>query len=289
MNVELVSIGTTSHLKELGAYIGAILTTAHHNVRVVVRDGNSMGTVSVHGDRFPSERRQWLNLVGDVAHAVSLCIVDVFEVDLLTRMLTKRYQTLDGDARAAVLAGARVHLERGPYPRRVYRRARAALVADPLRQALADEGGVMVEGMLTFRLARYRALLEEALGQAVDDLLLEREYAEFIRLLRSFVAAQPTRTDRVDLVVRGANFRLLDREGRPMAVHEGRRVDLEGLEAAVNYEDVLISALIAAAPTRIVVHAAPAASAAHVDSVRRVFDTRVVRCAVHRCRLCASA
>jgi len=285
--VELAAIGTTSHLDAVGEHVRGAVRPIGASLRVEIGRCGELGIVRVMAPDGapPRSRRRWL---GAVARGVARCLVEECEGDLLARMLTRHYGPLAARDRARVLGRAAVHLERGPYPRSAYRRARTEALAGTLLAVLSEDGGFVLEGMLTFRLRRYVGDLEEALGRAVDDHLLEREYNEFIRLLRYFVAAQTPRTDRVDLVVHGSSFRLLDRDGRPMAVDTPPPVELESLEAEINYEDVLISALISAAPTRIVVHA-PLRPSLHVSSVQRVFEARVERCAEASCGLCASS
>jgi putative sporulation protein YtxC len=288
--VELASIGTTSHNVAIASYVIAEVSSLDVRTRVEVSERHAMTVISVHCDTERVEEAHRIAVLNAVAYAAASCIVDIYEPKLLAKLLQRRYGLVEPEAREALVRGARLHLERGGYPRRVYRRARAQVVAGSLLAELMASGAVLVEGMVTFRLPGYVAALEEALGRAVDDMLLEREYAEFIRLLRCFVAAQPTRTDRVDLVVGGARLRLIDHDGRTLPLDPAEPLELEGVDAAVNYEDVVISALIAAAPLRIVVHAPSLDDGGQpMDSVFRVFDSRVERCATARCGLCASA
>jgi putative sporulation protein YtxC len=285
--MELAAIATTSHGDELTGFISAHFEEFGSAVRVTATNTANLSVVDVCSDDTELVRNA--DLLTRLAQAVAMCIVNTFEEDILARMLQHRYGAVEVVARRSVLARAAHHLAAGGYPPEVERSVRAALIVPVLTEHLRADGAVMLDGVITFRLPEYLAVLEEALGQAVDDHLLEREYVEFIRLLRCFVAAQPPRTDRVHLVVRGANVRLLDRDGQPMPLESQPPVALESLEAAVNYEDVLISALIAAAPTRIVVHRGQGGASHHVDSVRRVFEARVERCERSSCGLCAGA
>lgn len=285
--MELAAIATTSHVDELAGYISNDLAAFAPAVRITPTAGAPFGVIAIACDD-PEDARH-VDLLSRIAWAVASCVVNVFEPDILARVLYHRYGSLDPADRRCVLARAHRHLSAAGYGPHVEREARAARIAPVVAEQLRDDGAVMLDGVLTFRLPEYLCTLEDAVGQAVDDHLLEREYVEFIRLLRCFVAAQPPRTDRVHLVVGGPVVRLFDREGRPMALESQPPVALESLEAAVNYEDVLISALIAAAPTRIVVHPGRGGASHHVDSVRRVFESRVERCQGVRCALCDGA
>lgn len=282
--MELAAIATASHLDELAAYIASDLGLADADARVEREKSPSLGAVHVLAEAPSDEGR--LRLLWIVAHATARFVVEALEADILTRIVRHRYAAIDPRARVRVVTRAERHLSLSCHGSGA---ERADGIALALAAQLRSEGVVILEGALRFRLGDYMAALEDAVGQAVDDDLLEREYVEFIRLLRCFVAAQPPRTDRVHLVVEGALVRLFDREGRPMPLDGRPALVLESLEAALNYEDILISALIAAAPTRIVIHPEAGAQSHHVAGVRRVFEARVEHCQGARCLLCRGA
>lgn len=165
--------------------------------------------------------------------------------------------------------------------------SRAAGVKARLEEYLAGSNHLIVDGFLTFRLKDYLAELEEAVDEAVDELLLEREYEEFVELLRHFVETRPPKVDFVHVTrLPDGRFRLLDDRGRPLA--PGFLVGLEGARGSdVAGEDVLVSALVLLAPRSLRLHrlAELPELADALDAIRRVFGTRLGECA--GCPLCA--
>ncbi|MBE3589327.1 MAG: putative sporulation protein YtxC [Firmicutes bacterium] len=213
-----------------------------------------------------------------IAGALTDVICRQWEPRLLRRLIRAHYDYFGPDEQERILGYAQAHLRREGGGRTGMPRATKVLAR--LQEYLDRHNSVIMDGFVTFRLKDYVEELEDAVDRAVDDYILEREYEEFVRLLRHFVEAQEPRVDTVHVVARerGA-FGLLDERGG--ALGHGLPPELApGDGEDVEYEDVLISALITMAPRRVVLHGeVDAGDRRHaVETIERVFETRVRRC-----------
>ena len=89
----------------------------------------------------------------------------------------------------------------------------------------------------------------------MDDLLIEKEYGEFIRLLRYFVEIQEPKVDEIHVVVGEDNrYVLLDSSLR--IINNDLLEDLarEISDKEISHDDLLISSLITIAPRKITIH-----------------------------------
>lgn len=112
-----------------------------------------------------------------------------------------------------------------------------------------------LNGFIRFRLKDFRYELEKAVDRAVDDLLIEKEYGEFIRLLRYFVEIQEPKVDEIHVVVGEDNrYVLLDSSLR--IINNDLLEDLarEISDKEISHDDLLISSLITIAPRKITIH-----------------------------------
>ncbi|HUW66364.1 MAG TPA: putative sporulation protein YtxC [Spirochaetia bacterium] len=156
-----------------------------------------------------------------------------------------------------------------------------------LDEFLLSSDHINVDGFVVFRLKEYLADLRWVVGRAVDDFLLEREYQDFINLLRFFLQHQEQRAALVHVVVKPpGHFQLYDNDFRPVSYQylEGFIVDISHRE--IDYEDVLISALITLAPGQVVLHSPGTVKlTAHtVGTLRAVFENHVGECC--GCQFC---
>ncbi len=146
---------------------------------------------------------------------------------------------------------------------------------------------LVLDGFISFRIKDYRERLTEIVDKAVDEYMLDMEYKEFIRVLRYFVDVQETQVEEVHIVLGdGDTFKIRDARGRN--IHNQYLEPLMIGNEEINYEDLLISALITIAPQTVMLHFSSELGKTHsaVETIQKVFSGRVSIC--RGCSLCIS-
>jgi len=146
---------------------------------------------------------------------------------------------------------------------------------------------IVLEGFINFRLKDYIMEIEDIVDAAVDDFLLEKEYLEFIRLLRYFVEIQEPKINEVHILLEKNNvFKLVDRNGKAIESEYLDGFAVELMNNSINYEDLLISALITLAPRLVVIHLTNQDEPRDtIKTIENVFGKRVRRC--NGCIICS--
>jgi putative sporulation protein YtxC len=142
---------------------------------------------------------------------------------------------------------------------------------------------VNLEGFVRFRLKDYLKQIDYAVDDAVAEYDAEQEQHEFIELLRYFMASQDSRIDTIEVVLsKNGLFRLLDDSQNTIDNHylEGFVADLA--QGAVDYGDLLISALITLAPKKLRCHCDR--SLPVLETLKGVFAERMTIC--EGCEIC---
>ncbi|WP_258360028.1 putative sporulation protein YtxC [Moorella sulfitireducens (nom. illeg.)] len=214
-----------------------------------------------------------------VAEIVAAFIVERWEEALLEGMLLTQYEGLDDGAAEEICRRARIILDQGENSCLQLQQREESITAR-IREYLQENSWLNIDGFVRFRLPDYLMELEQALGEAVDEYLMEKEYDEFIRLLRYFVDAQEPRVEKVHVVLSpGGGFQLCDGENRNLSGDylEGFVVDM--VDSDLNYEDLLISALITIAPRQVVLHATDKGRYHNtISTIKSVFGERLIQC-----------
>lgn len=223
-----------------------------------------------------------------LANAVSDVIVNGWERELLDRMVRRQYAYFSPDEQRQVAEAALRGLYAGDAGdgavlSKIGRKGRILrLVSD----YLAEWPLLVIEGFVTFRLRDYLLDLEQALDEAADDFVVEREYREFVGLLRTFVDSQEPKLDEVHVVLGPEErFKLVDAADNAVN-HDDLAscvADITGGE--ISGDDLLVSALITIAPRTVVLHPGGGWRQREVlRTIDAVFQSRVRRCS--GCRLC---
>ncbi|HLV08789.1 MAG TPA: putative sporulation protein YtxC, partial [Halanaerobiales bacterium] len=139
-----------------------------------------------------------------------------------------------------------------------------------------------LEGFVRFRLKDYLDDLKYAVERAVDEYIIEKEYNEFIDLLKYFVELQEPRIELVHVIKQeNGSFEIMDKSGNRISNEYLEGYLSEMFEEQVEYEDLLISALINVAPLRIILHLSAEDT---ISTVKKIFGNRVELCL--GCEIC---
>lgn len=145
---------------------------------------------------------------------------------------------------------------------------------------------VIIDGFVNFRIKDYIKELEDIVDKAVDAFLMQREYQEFIKLLRYFVDIQEPKFEAVHILTSYDNkYIILDNLHKEIteACIKEFLSDVPGGD--INYDDLLVSSLITLAPIRIYLHGAShIRNKELVETIKNVFLNRVIICS--GCDLC---
>lgn len=218
-----------------------------------------------------------------IANALADLIVDSWEDLYLNRVIRSHYGYLDHEERDVIRDYA-AHALRSiegdsrSVPGRVQRKGR---VLSRLAEYLDRNSELVLDGFVTFRLKDYMEEMEEAVDVAVEEVIMEKEQQEFIKILRYFLESRETRRERVDILL-GAedDFQLLDGGEEPTLE------DLPSRDGSVpmDQEEAVISALLALAPRTVTVHRADRAPDPLIDTLKEIFGGRLSTCG--GCHVC---
>ena len=219
---------------------------------------------------------QFVNLLAEY-------IIDRYEPQFIKRLLQEGYPTLSPVHQREVLHSAE-HFADDP---EIGRKARKQSILLSLYDYLREDSVMLLEGFVAFRLKDYEAILETLTERLVEECITQKEYEDFIGLLKYFVNMQENRPHLVHLVIiADGSYALLSETGENITQRcLADFIDVEDLSCRANFDDLLISMLITLAPENIALH-----NCEHfrnkelLQTIKRVFDGHLIYCA--GCELC---
>ncbi|GGF85074.1 putative sporulation protein YtxC [Paenibacillus aceti] len=204
-------------------------------------------------------------------------VIEVKEAALMSAMLSRKYSFASPeDYEAVVKQGLRLL---GPDEFGLSaQKKRISLIKRELQSYLQHNAFVHLDGLLNFRLQEYRDKLEEIIDYAVDELLLDKQYEEFIGLLQYFVHFQEPLTPLVHLMhKRDQEFVILDEQFTSIHIPSGGGVVARIADQELEMENAVVSSLISLSPLRILIHT-PWPEMQMISTICRIFGERVQIC-----------
>ncbi|GMB00585.1 putative sporulation protein YtxC [Pelosinus sp. IPA-1] len=167
---------------------------------------------------------------------------------------------------------------------------RCKSIVEKIGEYLDSHHELVLEGFVNFRLKEYRENLAKVVDTAVDDFMMELEYKEFIRVLRYFVTIQEPQMEEVHVVIINCGtYKILDEQGN-LINNQMLETFATNSDETINYEDLLITALITIAPYSVMVHVDDnyrSATQGVVDIIKNIFEGRFMVC--NGCDFCIKA
>jgi putative sporulation protein YtxC len=199
------------------------------------------------------------------------------------RQIIKKKHHLTEDNWKMVINKALDYLDKGLGQVQYRVNRKTSLVAQIL--SCLDQSAVFdIEGFLSFRAQEYKSDVRKAAEFALNEYVIEKEYLEFIQLLRHFVDSQKPRLEflHVGMTPQG-KFHLYNNEGVKVTHQFLEDYQLDNVQE-LGYEDLLVSALIAVAPRQVTLHIRYDGYQDSLRTIRSVFGERVRDC--QGCSLC---
>ena len=169
--------------------------------------------------------------------------------ELIDDIIEREYFYFDDDERVDILQKSIE--DRVDYDDRKW----AAYIHGRFTEFFDENRQLSLEGFVRFRLKEYLDELEYMVGRSVDELLIDKEYNEFIRLLQYFVEIQEPKIEEVHVLLEDdEKYTLLDGGYRVINNDMLEDVAREISDNEISDDDLLISSLITIAPNKIVIH-----------------------------------
>ena len=222
-----------------------------------------------------------------VADIISDLILNQWENALLSDIIRENYYYFNEDEKKTIYQYALEYTNgKKVFSGCMNRLDRKNFIIKRLVEYLQQCDSIVIDGFVRFRLKEYINEIKEAVDQAVDEFLMEREYREFIQLLKYFVEIQEPKVELINILINPkGSYKLFDEKHEPISSEFLEGFILDVIDNEINYEDLLISALITIAPNKIVFHCdSENKPQSTLSTIQNVFEGKVKEC--NGCSLC---
>ncbi|MWV44144.1 sporulation protein [Paenibacillus sp. HJL G12] len=200
------------------------------------------------------------------------------EQQLVEKILEDDFDFPDPEEHEQILKHCRMILENNPELSESWNR-RSDMLVQSIKQCLSERPLLHVDGFLTFRSRTYIKELREIVEYAVDEFLMDRQYEEFVGMLKYFVYFQQPQVPLVHVIHKGGqDLQLLDEDLNPLEYRYDEGVVVERLDQQdLQMEDAVVTTLISVSPAKIVIHTREPQMAV-IRTLTQIFEQRIEIC-----------
>ena len=151
---------------------------------------------------------------------------------------------------------------------------------------LKENKSIILTGFIYFRLKSYFSILDEIVDNAVNQFIIEKEYLEFISLLKLYINSQTSHIDCLHLVYFKNNPILFDKEMNQIDIKD---YFLDGKylsDISFSNNDYLLNTLLNLLPKKLYIHLIEQTIDEFLNTLILIFEKRTELCTdCHICQL----
>ncbi|GAA0075799.1 putative sporulation protein YtxC [Clostridium sp. CTA-5] len=153
-------------------------------------------------------------------------------------------------------------------------------IVEEIRECIKEKQEININGFITFRMRKLREDIEKIIQKVVEDFIVEKEYQEFVKLLKYFVDIQECKIDLINIIIEDdGGYIVTDNNEKDLLKNFMQEfADCKRI-SDVSTEDVLISGLITNTPKKIIIHKKEnSTNKEFLETINSVFGERVEYC-----------
>ena len=150
-----------------------------------------------------------------------------------------------------------------------------------------ENHSLVLSGFFTFRLYDYHQKLDYILNTCINRYLIEREYFEFINILRLYINSNPPHTSNLNLIYLKDKALLLDENNQNIDIKSSNSINAKFLsDITFSDNDYVLNYLLNTLPSHLTLHI-PFENSLQDDfitTLKLIFENRVSIC--NNCSIC---
>lgn len=213
--------------------------------------------------------------ISRVSSILSCLVMDEMEDDVLKSVLLRNYFYFDALERKKIIS---ICYDLSSEDFTHYFDQKYTCLMNAFTSFLQDHKSVVLTGFVHFRLREYQKLLEDLIDEAVNIYLVEKEYEEFISLLKLYISSQKPQEEVVHLIYSGEDSFLLDAKKNKINVSEDLLKAKYLSDISFSTNDYLLNTLLNLLPKQIFIHLIDGCMDEFIQTLLLIFDSKVKVC-----------
>ena len=153
----------------------------------------------------------------------------------------------------------------------------------PILQYIIENKSMILDGFVTFRLENYYKTLEEIIDYSVNQYIIEKEYTEFINLLKLYIESKEPNSSTIHLIYTNGESILLDEDKKVIRIEDNILNAKYLSDISFSSNDYALNSLLTLLPKKIEIHIIGFEDE-FINTLKLIFQNRISICT--DCNIC---
>ena len=216
-----------------------------------------------------------------ICSTLSLLIIDELEEEFLKRILKRHYFYFDEIECKQILE---LYFDINSNDFETYFNKKFNILFDCFFNFLSENKSIVLAGFINFRIKSDWDILDEIISKAVNEYIIEKEYMEFISLLKLYINSQSNGCESVHLIYNSSDSILLDENKEIISSFENIFKAKYLSDISFSSNDYTLNSLLTLLPKKIYIHLVNNYIDEFINTLQAVFENRIEICT--NCEIC---
>ena len=152
-----------------------------------------------------------------------------------------------------------------------------------IKAYIKDNRNIVLEGVANFRINEYIKLIDNIVDMSVNKYIIEKEYKEFINLLKIFVNTSESKMEIIHLIYVNGESILLDKDKNIIQIDCNINNAKYLSDITFSSNDIALNTLLSILPSKIEVHIINEEDE-FINTLKLIFENRIKICT--ECNIC---
>lgn len=212
-----------------------------------------------------------------VSTLLSYIVIDLYEPNLIKHLLNLNYFYFSSDEKKQIYNICQTNFNFSNSIQMLN------IISHSFFEYLTTNKYLILDGFVNFRLQDYIRELDSIVDLCVNKFIIDREYHDFINLLKSYINSNPSSCNVIHLIYKNQNSTLLD-ESKNIVKFNSELVNRKFLsDISFSSNDFALNSLLTLLPQKLYIHLIDVEDD-FINTLKLIFDNRAYIC--NDCDLC---
>lgn len=213
--------------------------------------------------------------INKISSILSLLVIDELEPYLLERIIKANYFYFDFNERKQILELCFEMTGNDFYD--TFDKKLNSLF-NSFYEFLLKNKSIVLHGFINFRIKNYLEILDNVVNEAVNSYIIEKEYLEFISLLRLYINSQKSDCELVHIIYNNEESILLDENKEIISVSKDALNTKYLSDISFSSNDYTLNSLLTLLPKKIYIHLIDCYIDEFITTLKAIFEEKVTIC-----------
>lgn len=213
--------------------------------------------------------------VHEISCILSCLVIDELEERFLKNIIKRNYFYFNSNERKQILE---VCFDIFSNNFNTYFDKKYNCLVNDFENYLNDAKSIVLTGFINFRIKDYMLILEEVVDDAVNSFVIEKEYFEFVSLLKMYINSQSSNCELVHLIYNNENSILLDKNKKVINISDDIFKAKYLSDITFSSNDYALNSLLTLIPKKIHIHLIDNVVDEFIHTLGLIFEGRVEIC-----------